>query len=92
MDFSDIVKKEIAKATREPIMQARKESVFSERGRIFLDAAAMLYEASVNSDGILLDKDGNVMTKQHPDYDTIVSMAQQQAMNESSIGSDILGS
>ena len=86
-----IIKKAIAKALVEPVMEARENSVFSDKGRIFLDASASLYGATV-SEGLLIDAKGNVMTQRNPDYQNIIRMAKKQARAESAIGRDIIGS
>ena len=75
----------------EPVKQARENSVFSEKGRIFLDASASLYGATV-SEGLLIDAKGKVMTEKDPDYKNIIRMAKKQARAESAIGRDIIGS
>lgn len=89
--MEEIIKKAIAKALMEPVKQARENSVFGEKGRIFLDASASLYGASV-SDGLLIDAKGNIMTEKDPDYNNIIRMAKKQARAESAIGRDIIGS
>ena len=65
--------------------------MFSEKGRIFLDASASLYGATV-SEGLLIDAKGKVMTEKDPDYKNIIRMAKKQARAESAIGRDIIGS
>ena len=89
--MEEIIKKAIAKAMIEPVKQARENSVFSEKGRIFLDASASLYGATV-SEGLLIDAKGKVMTEKAPDYKNIIRMAKKQARAESAIGRDIIGS
>lgn len=89
--MEEIIKKAIAKAMIEPVKQARENSVFSEKGRIFLDASASLYGATV-SEGLLIDAKGKVMTEKDPDYKNIIRMAKKQARAESAIGRDIIGS
>lgn len=89
--MEEVIKKAIAKALMEPVKQARENSVFSDKGRIFLDASASLYGASV-SDGLLIDAKGNIMTEKDPDYNNIIRMAKKQARAESAIGRDIIGS
>ena len=89
--MEEIIKKAIAKAMIEPVKQARENSVFSEKGRIFLDASASLYGATV-SEGLLIDAKGKVMTEKDPDYKNIIRMAKKQARAEAAIGRDIIGS
>ena len=89
--MEEIIKKAIAKAMIEPVKQARENSVFSEKGRIFLDASASLYGATV-SEGLLIDAKGKIMTEKDPDYKNIIRMAKKQARAESAIGRDIIGS
>jgi len=89
--MEEIIKKAIAKAMIEPVKQARENSVFSEKGRIFLDASASLYGATV-SEELLIDAKGKIMTEKDPDYKNIIRMAKKQARAESAIGRDIIGS
>ena len=56
--MKDIISKAIAKVLPEPIGIIRENSVFHESGRIFLDAAALGYDAAVNSDGEIIGMDG----------------------------------
>ncbi|MBE16065.1 MAG: hypothetical protein CL867_07425 [Cytophagaceae bacterium] len=89
--MKEAINKAIAKAMMEPVKQARENSVFSNSGRVFLDAAAITYDASV-SDGKLIDASGKVMDESSPEYKAIVNMAKKQARAQSSIGSDLIGS
>jgi len=89
--MKEAIKKAIAKAMIEPIKQARENSVFSDEGRVFLDACASTYDASV-SDGKLIDASGKVMDESSPEYKAIVNMAKIQARAQSSVGSDLIGS
>jgi len=89
--MQEAIKKAIAKAMIEPIKQARENSVFSDSGRVFLDAAAITYDASV-SGGKLSDASGNEMSADSPEYKAIVNIAKIQARAQSSIGSDLIGS
>ena len=89
--MKEAIKKAIAKAMIEPVKQARENSVFSDSGRIFLDACALEYGAAV-SDGKLIDASGKVMDESSPEYKAIVNMAKIQARAQSSIGSDLIGS
>jgi len=72
-------------------MQARENSVFTDEGRIFLDASASLYGAAVNDDGLIIDENGNVMTDKDRNYQIIINMAKKQARAQSALGSDLLG-
>lgn len=90
--MEEIIKKAIAKALMEPVKQARENSVFSDKGRIFLDACALDYGAAVNSEGELIDANGKVMDKSSPEYENIVALAKKQARAQSAIGRDIIGS
>lgn len=85
------IKKDLADAMRETIMTARENSIYNDKGRVFLDGAASGYGAAVNVDGLLIDADGNVMTEKHADYNTIIEKAKQLARDQSSIGADLLG-
>ena len=89
--MEEIIKKAISESVREAVMEARENSIFTDRGRIFLDATASLYGASVNSDGLLIDENGNVMTDKNPDYQNIINMAKKQARAQSAIGRELLG-
>ena len=89
--MQEAIKKAIAKAMIEPIKQARENSVFSDSGRVFLDAAAITYDASV-SGGKLIDASGKEMSADSPEYKAIVNIAKIQARAQSSIGSDLIGS
>ena len=89
--MQDALKKALADAMREHIAKAREGSIFTDKGRMFLDATAMLYGAAVNSKGELIDADGKVMKEDNPDYQNIIRMAKKQARAESSIGRDIVG-
>ena len=64
--MEEIIKKAISDSVRETVMQARENSVFTDEGRIFLDASASLYGAAVNNDGLIIDENGNVMTDKDP--------------------------
>ena len=77
-------------SVRETVMQARENSVFTDEGRIFLDASASLYGAAVNNDGLIIDENGNVMTDKDPNYQIIINM-KKQARAQSALGSDLLG-
>ena len=89
--MKDIIKKSIGKALHEPIMQARENSVFTDKGRVFLDAAASLYGAAVDMQGNIIDAKGKKMDESDPLYQTIVSSAKKQARAQSSIGGGLLG-
>lgn len=91
-EMQEAVKKELAEAVRETVMEARENSVFTSKGRMFLDANASAYGAAVNAEGQLIDASGKVMDEKHPDYQTIINMAKRQARAQSSIGRDLLGS
>tara|TARA_R100001510_G_C7612844_1_gene175853 strand:- start:486 stop:758 length:273 start_codon:yes stop_codon:yes gene_type:complete len=90
--MEEIIKKAISDSVRETVMQARENSVFTDEGRIFLDASASLYGAAVNNDGLIIDENGNVMTDKDPNYQIIINTAKKQARAQSALGSDLLGS
>jgi hypothetical protein len=90
--MKEVIKKAVVKAMMEPVKQARENSVFSDKGRIFLDACALDYGAAVNSEGELIDANGKVMDESSPEYKSIVALAKKQARGESAIGRDIIGS
>lgn len=90
--MKDAVKKELTKSLRKGILQVREMSIFTDDGRMFLDASAMLYGASVNNKNEIIKEDGSVMSQDEPDYKSIVNSAKKQARAESRIGSDIIGS
>ena len=75
---------------RETIKQARRDSVYGTSGRVFLIATADSYGYEVDSSGRLIDRDGRVLPKADPLYDTIIATAQRQAESESGIGRGIL--
>lgn len=85
-----MLQKSVGDATRDYVLKARENSVFTEQGRIFLDAAAMTYGAHVE-DGKLVDARGVEIDEMHPDYTSIVNMAKKQARAESRIGRDLIG-
>ena len=89
--MEEIIKKAISESVRETVMQARENSVFTDEGRIFLDASASLYGAAVNDDGLIIDENGNVMTDKDRNYQIIINMAKKQARAQSALGSDLLG-
>ena len=90
--MKEAIKKELAKALSETIAQARENTIFTDEGRIFLDACALDYGAAVNSEGELIDANGKVMDESSPEYKSIVALAKKQARGESAIGRDIIGS
>ena len=75
---------------RKSIKQARKDSIHSDSGRVFLRATADSYGYELDSSGRLIDIDGRVLPKADPLYAQIISTAQRQAEAESSIGRRIL--
>ena len=87
----DMLQKSVGDATRDFVLKAREHSIFTEQGRIFLDAAAMSYDAFVNEDGKLVDARGREIDEMHSDYTSIVNMAKKQARAESPIGRDLIG-
>ena len=89
--MKDIIKKSIGKALHEPIMQARENSVFTDKGRIFLDAAASLYGAAVDMEGNIIDAKGKKMDESDSLFNIIISSAKKQARAQSSIGGGLLG-
>ena len=89
--MKDIIKKSIGKALHGPIMQARENSVFTDKGRVFLDAAASLYGAAVDMDGNIIDAKGKKMDESEPLFQIIVTSAKKQARAQSSIGGGLLG-
>jgi hypothetical protein len=72
-------------------MQARENSVFTDKGRVFLDAAASLYGAAVDMDGNIIDAKGKKMDESEPLFQIIVTSAKKQARAQSSIGGGLLG-
>ena len=88
--MEEIIKKAISESVRETVMQARENSVFTDEGRIFLDASASLYGAAVNDDGLIIDENGNVMTDKDRNYQIIINMAKKQARAQSALGRDLL--
>tara|TARA_R110002020_G_scaffold82853_1_gene205371 strand:- start:306 stop:578 length:273 start_codon:yes stop_codon:yes gene_type:complete len=89
--MKDIIKKSIGKALREPIMLARENSVFTDDGRVFLDAAASVYGAAVNMQGDIIDAKGKKIEESDPFYKLIISSAKKQARSESKIGGGLIG-
>lgn len=80
------INKALAAALAEPIKQAREMSIFTDEGRIFLDACALQYDAAVNSRGQIVKENGEVMSEDDPDYQAIISKAKKQASAQSRIG------
>jgi len=84
--MKEAIKKELTKALADAVAQAREMSIFTDDGRIFLDATAMLYGAAVNGKGQIVKEDGEVMSEDDPDYQAIISKAKKQASAQSRIG------
>ena len=72
------------------IMQARKASVRSTQGRMFLLANAHAYGYEVDGNGVIQSMDGKALDESHEDYVSIMMRAERQAQVESPIGADIL--
>ena len=89
--MQEAIKKGLAKALSETIAQARENTIFTDKGRIFLDACALDYGAAVNSKGELIDANGKVMDESSPEYKSIVALAKKQARAQSHIGSWLNG-
>jgi len=90
--MKEALKKALVDGLREHIEKAREKSIFTNEGRVFLDACALEYDAAVNSDGQIIKSDGTIMSKDDAEYKTIVEKAKKQARAQSSIGGNILGS
>jgi hypothetical protein len=90
--MKEAIKKELAKALSETIAQARENTIFTDEGRIFLDACALDYGAAVNSEGQIIKENGEVMEENDPDYQAIIGKAKKQARAQSHIGRNIIGS
>ena len=90
--MKEAFKKALTDALREDLPKVREASIFTDKGRIFLDAAALDYGAAVNSDKQIIKEDGTVMSEKDPDYKNIVEAAKKQARSESPIGRDLIGS
>ena len=90
MNFSDVIKKSLATlANSESFREARKASIYSDEGRVFLIAAADAYGYDVNSDSEIVDGKGKVLNSKSEDYKSIIQSAQKQAMNQSQIGRQV---
>lgn len=87
----DMLRKTVGEVARDHVMKARESSVFTEQGRIFLDAAAMAYDAHIDEDGNIVDARGTVLDDKNPDYVAIVNIAKRQARAESPIGRELIG-
>ena len=90
--MKEALKKQLAESFGDYVRRAREMSIFTEDGRMFLDASAMLYGASVNMKNEIIKENGQVMKEDDPNYHRIISMAKKQARVESRIGRDIIGS
>lgn len=73
----------------ESFKEARKASIYGNEGRVFLVATADAYGYDVDAEGRIIDGKGKVLDSRSEDYKSIISKAQAQAMNESSIGRDL---
>ena len=89
--MEEIIKKAISESVREAVMEARENSVFTDKGRIFLDAAASLYGAAVDMEGNIIDAKGKKMNESDSLFNIIISSAKKQARAQSSIGGGLLG-
>jgi len=78
----------ILKKLAVPLKEARRNSIYSKEGRIFLIAAADAMGYDVDRQGHILKKNGSKMNSKHPDYNSIIESAMKQAANESPIGRD----
>ena len=85
------IKKALTKALADAVAQAREMSIFTDDGRIFLDATAMLYGAAVNNKGEIIKENGEVMKENDPDYLSIVNTAKKHARAQSHIGRNLNG-
>jgi len=79
--LSEIFSKDMLKDIKPVIAKMREQMIWSREGRVYLVASADAYGYEVNSQGDILLKDGSKMTPKHPDYNTIVSKAKQEARN-----------
>lgn len=84
--MKEAINKALAAALAEPIKQAREMSIFTDEGRIFLDACALQYDAAVNGKGQIVKENGEVMSEDDPDYQAIISKAKKQASAQSRVG------
>lgn len=75
---------------KESYSEARKSSIYSNEGRIFLVASADFYGYSVNSNGEITDSKGKKLDPKSADYQSIIESAKKQANNESQIGRNII--
>lgn len=89
--MQEAIKKALKEALGETIAQARENTIFTDKGRIFLDACALDYGAAVNSKGEIIKENGEVMKEDDPDYQAIISKAKKQARAQSHIGSWLNG-
>ena len=69
---------------------ARKASIFTNEGRVFLTATAHAYGYGVTSNGVIVDNEGRPLDESHEDHDSIIMRAQRQAVAESSIGAEVM--
>ena len=88
--MNEKMKKALAEVHREPIMLARKLSVFTDKGRMFLLANADAYGYEVDGDGVIMSLDGKPLATTHEDFKSIKLRAERQAQVESDIGADVL--
>jgi hypothetical protein len=89
--MKEAIKKELTKALADAVAQAREMSIFTDDGRMFLDATAMLYGAAVNNQNQIIKENGEVMSEEDPDYQTIINIAKKQARAQSRIGGELSG-
>ena len=61
--------------------KTRENAIWGEEGRSILVASAHALGYEVDSENNILDKNGEIMTPKHKDYDSIVSMAKKDARN-----------
>ena len=88
--MNEKMKKALAEVHREPIMLARKLSVHTDKGRIFLLASAHAYGYEVDENCVVMSIDGKVLDKTHEDYISLTMRAERHAQVDSDIGADVL--
>jgi hypothetical protein len=90
--MKEIIQKAIGDSMKDAVLIWRENSIFSDKGRVFLDAAALDYDAAVDIDGRIIDASGKEMDQNSKEYKAIVATAKKHARAQSALGSDILGS
>tara|TARA_R100000234_G_C4970979_1_gene166188 strand:- start:717 stop:983 length:267 start_codon:yes stop_codon:yes gene_type:complete len=76
-----------------PLIQvARKAAIRTDKGRSVLVANAHSYGYEVNTDGVIVTKDGKPLSTEHEDYQSIIMRAEKvAAVTPMGFGDELLG-